>query len=138
MNKIFDKNFLMLFGLFSFAIFLRIVFDKNPYNRNILAAINILSLWYVIYCILDSANKEFSKLLKKNKTIGEKIKIKKKKYFKKNKNLLSMIILVIGLLYMIFFANSITNDILGLIALFLSIESDCLDILIAEIFSKQK
>lgn len=133
-----DKNFWVLVGVFIIASVVRVVFDDNTYIVNIIGGINIFSFWYVIYLILDNVRTIFYKLLKENQQIGDKIKTKKIKEFKKFYKYLDVIILIIGMVYILFWANSIVNDIIALAALFFSIETDCVSRLIATAFAKRK
>lgn len=137
-RDLYDKNFLVLIGVFLIASVVRVVFDNNIYIINIIGGINILSFWYVIYLILDNVREIFYKLLKENQQIGSKIKTKKVKEFKKFYTCSGVIILIIGMVYILFWANSIVNDIIALAALFFSIETDCVSRLIATVFAKRK
>ena len=133
-----SKNCLVLFGVFISVSLIRVLLNFNQYIINIIAVINITAFWYVIYLILGNAEKKFSEKLKNNKRIGEQIKIKKKKHFKRCLCVIRCVILVIGLCYSFIFANPIINDIIGIGALFLSIETDYIADVIQDKFYKMK
>lgn len=132
------NNFFIILGLFIVASIARIVFDSNQYVLHIIATINIISLWYVLYLIIEGSDNLFKSLLKNNNVVGDNIKIKKRILFKRIVQYIRILILILGLIYIIFFANSIINDILGLFALFLSIETEHLCDFIANHFNNKK
>lgn len=119
-----SKNFIVLFGVLIFVAFLRIVLREHERIDNIIAGINIVSLWFVTYLILENAEMRYFDRLKKDINFGEHTKIQKKKYFKKIIKWLRIIIFILGIFYMIIFANPVVNDIIGSSSLFLSIEED--------------
>ena len=119
-----NKSFLLLLGVLIFAAFIRITLNENIHIDNIIASINIISLWFVIYLILEDAENKFLNKLQENTKIGEQIKRKKQKYFKTIMRWTKFIIFIFGILYMIIFANCIVNDIIGFVSLFLSIEEE--------------
>lgn len=121
-----NNNFLIVLGVFIVASALRIILNKNIYIINIIGAINIIAFWYVFYLILDQTKNFFYKQLNETSFIGEQVKLKKKKYFKRNMNISKSLIFILGLIYMFFLANSIINDIISLGALFLSIQTNCI------------
>lgn len=133
-----SKSCILLFGVLILASGIRIVLNTNPYILNIVAGINIISLWFVIYIILDDAEDTFFKRLKDNKIIGEQTKIKKKKHFKSILKWTRIIVFILGLIYIFIFADGIVNDILGLLSLFLSIETDYISDYIQDKFYKEK
>ena len=63
---------------------------------------------------------------------------KKEKSFKYIFNAISVFLLIIGLVYIFVFANSIANDIIALWALFLSIETECICTFVSTIFINRK
>lgn len=65
-------------------------------------------------------------------------KIKKRTHFNFVINIIKVIIFIMGLLYMFIFANTITNDIISFISLFLSIEEKSIYNFIQDIFYKKK
>lgn len=138
MNINSSKNCILLFGALIIASAIRGIFDTHPNITNIVAAINIMSFWFVVYLILEEAENKFLQRLKDNKIIGEQIKIKKKKHFKFVLKWTRIIIFVLGLLYIFVFADGIINDIIGLASLFLSIETDYISNYIQDKFYKKK
>lgn len=138
MNNTNSKSFFIITGMFIAASGIRIILDGNKYILNIVATINIISLWYVFYLILDSSEKYFTKEIDNTKIRGEKIKRKKKKAIKKFSNILSLLILGLGILYIFKLANPVINDIIGLCALFLSIETEYIYKYITNIFINAK
>lgn len=133
-----SPNFLILLGILLLATFIRIVLRSNQYIDNIIAGINIISLWFVVYLILEKSKRKFIKRLKQNKIIGIQTKIKKRTHFNFVINIIKVIIFIMGLLYMFIFANAITNDIISFISLFLSIEEKSIYNFIQDIFYKKK
>lgn len=120
-----NNNFLILLGVFIITSALRIVLNKSPYIVNIIGAINIIAFWYVFYLILEQTELTFIKQLTKTSIIGEQVKIKKKKHFKMHINIAKLSVFILGLTYF-FFANPVSNDIISLGALFLSIQTDAI------------
>lgn len=139
MIRIYNKNFLILLVAFVGASAFRVFLNESEYLDKVVAFINIASILYVLYLILEQAGEYLSLLLDKNKTIfGEKVANKKKMYYKKKANFLNLIFLFIGILYPLFFANAIINDIIGFIALFLSIETEYIANGVGNMFYKKK
>lgn len=136
--KTISNNFLILLCLLIGASAIRFFFDQNTYIVNILSFINIVSLLYVFYLILEQSSKHFVFLVDNNEQFGVHIKNKKKVSFKKRTNKMRLILLLIGILYSLKFANSIINDIIGMVALFLSIQSDYIAESIGVYFYKRK
>lgn len=124
MIKTIDKNFLILLVAFIAASAIRCLLDKNKYINNIVAFINTISLLYVFFIIIENAGKELISLLKNNQAFGNLTKNKKKSHFSRKSNIVQIILLIIGIIYSLFVANPIINDIVGFIALFLSIQTD--------------
>ena len=133
-----SKNFILLFGVLIFVAFIRVILRTNNNIDNIIAGINIVSLWFVTYLILENAENKFSKRLQENTIIGEQTKLKKSVHFKLVMKYTKIIIFIFGVLYMILFANCIANDILGFISLFLSIEEEYIYNFIQDCFYKKK
>ncbi len=133
-----SKNFILLFGVLIFVAFIRVILRTNNNIDNIIAGINIVSLWFVTYLILENAENKFFKRLQENTIIGEQTKLKKSIHFKLVMKHIKIIIFIFGVLYMIFFANCIVNDILGFISLFLSIEEEYIYNFIQDRFYKKK
>lgn len=133
-----SKGCILLFGVLISVSTIRVVLQENPYIDNIVSVINIISLWFVTYIILEDAENNFLKRLKDNKILGEHTKIKKKTYFKSILKWIKIIIFVLGLVYIFIFANSTVNDIIGLLSLFLSIETDYFSDYIQDMFYKKK
>lgn len=123
MNKTVNKNFLILLSIFIVVSFLRYLLDDNEYIDKIIASINVVSISYVFYLVLDKSNNKMKKLLRKDSLIGEETKKKKEYYFKVRFNLISLVIFVIGLTYTLIGANAIVNDIIGFFALFFSLQT---------------
>lgn len=133
-----SKNFILLFGVLIFVAFIRVILRTNSNIDNIIAGINIVSLWFVTYLILENAENKFFKRLQENTIIGEQTKLKKSVHFKLVMKYIKIIIFIFGVLYMILFANCIANDILGFISLFLSIEEEYIYNFIQDCFYKKK
>lgn len=133
-----SKNFILLFGVLIFVAFIRVILRTNNNIDNIIAGINIVSLWFVTYLILENAENKFFKRLQENTIIGEQTKLKKNVHFKLVMKHIKIIIFIFGVLYMILFANCIANDILGFISLFLSIEEEYIYNFIQDCFYKKK
>lgn len=133
-----SKNFILLFGVLIFVAFIRVILRTNNNIDNIIAGINIVSLWFVTCLILENAENKFSKRLQENTIIGEQTKLKKSAHFKLVMKYTKIIIFIFGVLYMILFANCIVNDILGFISLFLSIEEEYIYNFIQDCFYKKK
>lgn len=133
-----SKNFILLFGVLIFVAFIRVILRTNNNIDNIIAGINIVSLWFVTYLILENAENKFFKRLQENTIIGEQTKLKKSVHFKSVMKHIKIIIFIFGVLYMILFANGIVNDILGFISLFLSIEEEYIYNFIQDCFYKKK
>lgn len=123
MNKQKNNNFLILLGVFIIISALRIVLNKNPYIVNIIGAINVIAFLYVFYLILEQTEQTFIEELPIHSCCGKQVIIKKKKYFKRIINVTKPLILILGLIYC-FFASSVSNDIISLGALFLSIQTE--------------
>lgn len=138
MIKTINKNFLILMALFTFASFIRILLDNTPWLDNGIAFINIISLLYVIYLLFEDSGNHLNSLLIDNQIIGEQIKQRKRKYFRKKVNAYSIFLLIIGIIYSFFLANSIANDIIAMIALFLSIQSNYIATSIANYLNRKK
>lgn len=138
MNREDNKNFLIFLGVFILASVVRFVFDKNEYVLNIIAGINIIALWYICYMILESVQKKFTDKISKTEHIGDGVKIKKMKHFKHHIRFYQGCILLVGLLYVILWANAIVNDIISLCALFLSVEESCICMYIQDYFFNKK
>lgn len=136
--KTINKNFLILLSIFVGASALRFFLDGNKYIDNIIAFINTASLLYVFYLSLDDAGSHLLKLLQENEILGEHIKDKKKSYFRKTNNIICIITLILSIVYSLIFSNSILNDIVGMIALFISIQSEYISTSIGEIIYKKK
>ena len=78
------RNFIILSTAFIAASFFRVALDGQDYINNVIAFINVISLLFVCYLILDLSLVHFNDLLNESNDIfGEKIKKKKRKYFKK-------------------------------------------------------
>ena len=92
----------------------------------------------MIYLILENAQNKFYIRLKNNTVLGRQTKIKKNNYFKKVIKWIEIVIFILGISYVIFFANSIINDIIGSFSLFLSIEEEYIYNLVQDIFYKKK
>lgn len=138
MIRTINKNFLILLGVFIGASVLRISLDKSEYINNIISFINVASLLYVFYLILENSGKQLIHLLNQDNILGEHIKGKKKLYYKSTTNWICIISLIWGIVYSLFFSNCITNDIIGTIALFLSIQADYISISIGYFFYKKR
>lgn len=138
MKKTINKTFLILLGLFIGASATRIYLNNYAYINNIVAFINVASLLYVCYLIFEDAEKYFDEKQNNITYLGDSIKNKKQDIFKTSSNVMSIILMIIGVFYSLFFADSIANDIIGFIALFLSIESGYLSMSLARCFLKIK
>ena len=132
------SNFFIILGLFIIASIARVAFDTNQYILHIIATINIISLWYVLYLIFAESDDLFKSFLRNNNIIGENIKVKKRVLFKRVVKISEILILALGILYIIFVESSIVNDILGLLALFFSIETEYLCNFLANYFNGKK
>ena len=83
-SKSSPRNFIMLVTAFIAASFFRVVLNNQKYINNVIAFINIISLLFVCYIILDLSFNHFNDLLNAaDDVFGEKIKKKKRKYFRK-------------------------------------------------------
>lgn len=133
MIKPLNKNFLILLFVFISASIFRWIFDQNEYINNIIALVNVVSLIYVRFLIIDMTETHLDLLLDKVDYLGDKVKEKKIKHFIRKNNRYSICIIILGILYVLWLANAIINDIIGFAALFMSIESDY----IAELNSKK-
>lgn len=132
------KNFIILLGVFISASSLRVVLNNHVYITNVIASINVIAFWYVIYDILEKAQNKLMERISKNDKIGEQVRKKKKKYFKSRTRIFIFISFILGVLYIVVLANPIINDIISLGALFLSIESDYIYNFVQNIFYKLK
>ena len=132
------KNFIILLGVFISASFLRVVLNNHVYITNVVASINVIAFWYVVYDILEKAQNKLMERISKDDKIGELVRRKKKKYFKNRRMIFIFISFILGVLYIVVLANPIINDIISLGALFLSIESDYIYDFIQDIFYKLK
>lgn len=133
------KNFVMLLIVFIAAIFFRVLLTNYIYINNIIGCINTISCIFVCCLIFETAEKRFTILLNNSSSIlGNKIKRHKQNYFNKIYKLCIIILLVLSILYFIFWANSIINDIISFISLFLSIETDYIGVCIGEFIFKKK
>lgn len=133
-----SNNFIVILGLFIFACAIRIVLNSNNYIINIIGAVNIIAFWYVLYLILDNSKNKFMERIHKLDIIGDITKTKKKKHFICHLNIAKIIVFILGLAYIFFFASSIVNDIISLTALFLSIETDYVYNVIQDYYFKKK
>jgi hypothetical protein len=133
-----NGHFILLLGVFIFAAFIRTILNSSKNIVSVIASINIVSLWFVIYLILENAQNKFYIRLKNNTVLGRQTKIKKNNYFKKAIKWIEIVIFILGISYVIFFANSIINDIIGSFSLFLSIEEEYIYNLVQDIFYKKK
>lgn len=138
MIKTINKTFLILFCIFFIASALRIVFDKSIFIDNIISALNVASFLYVFYMIFDNSGDYLAGLLNSNKLLGENTIEKRKNYFKKHSNRVCVFAAFTGIVYSIFLANSIVNDIIGFTALFLSLQSNYISEIVGKIFYKKK
>lgn len=133
------RNFIMLSTAFIAASFFRVALDGQDYINNVIAFINVISLLFVCYLILDLSLVHFNDLLNESNDIfGEKIKKKKRKYFKKIYIVISVFLLIIGVFYFSVIADPIINDIISFVSLFLSIETECIANRIGEFYFKKK
>lgn len=138
-SKSSQRNFIMLVTAFIAASFFRVVLNNQKYINNVIAFINIISLLFVCYIILDLSFNHFNDLLNAaDDVFGEKIKKKKRKYFRKVYIVFSIFLLVIGVFYFSVIANPIINDIISFVSLFLSIETECIANTIGEFYFKKK
>lgn len=129
------KNFVMLLAVFAAAIFFRVLLTKYAYINNIIGCINTISCIFVCCLIFEVAEKRFTILLNNSSNIlGNKIKKHKQKYFNKIYKQCIITLLILSILYFIFWANSIVNDIISFISLFLSIETDYIGICIGGVY----
>lgn len=133
MIKTYNKDFIILLFLFVAASLFRYVYNQSEYINNIIALINIASLIYVRFLIIDITKTGFNSLLSDAKHLGDKIKEKKIQHFRKKTNRYSIFMITLGILYVTWLANPIVNDILGFAAFFMSIQSNY----IAELNSKR-
>ena len=138
MIKTIDKNFLILFFVFLGASAFRIFLDSNNYIDNIVAFINVISAFYVICLIIEDASNYLIELLSINKILGKETQEKKKKYFKKYANITRIFIVIFGFIYTFFFSKPFINDIIGFVALFLSIQTKYISESIGKMFYKKK
>lgn len=138
MIKTINKTFLILFCIFFSACALRIGLDKFIFIDKIISVLNVASFLYVFYIIFDNSGHHLVSLLNNNKAFGENIIENKKNYFKKFSNIVCVFVAIIGIVYSIFLANSIVNDIIGFTALFLSLQSDYISETLGKIFYKKK
>lgn len=138
MSKKGDNSFFVILGLFIIASIARIAFDSNKYILHIIATINIVSLWYVLYLILEKSDILLKNHLNNDVVISERIKVKKRTLFKNEVKILKILILILGVAYIVICSNGIVNDILGLLTLFFSIEEEVLCKLIAKYFNSVK
>lgn len=77
-SKSSPRNFIMLVTAFIAASFFRVVLNNQKYINNVIAFINIISLLFVCYIILDLSFNHFNDLLNAaDDVFGEKIKKKK-------------------------------------------------------------
>lgn len=133
------RNFIMLITVFIAASFFRVVLDNQKYINNVIAFINVISLLFVCYLILDLSLVRFNDLLNKsNNVFGEKVKKNKRNYFNKIYIAISIFLLVIGVFYFSIIANPIINDIISFVSLFLSIETEFIANKIGEFYFKKK
>lgn len=137
MIKTINKNFLILLGIFIGASALRVLLNNTPYIDIVIAFINITSLLYVFYLIVEDSLKCLNNLIEAHPNIGYKIKEKKRNHFKKFNNLICVFVLVIGVLYSLLMANSVVNDIIGTITLFMSIQSTYISECIGILYNKK-
>ena len=94
-SKSSPRNFIMLVTAFIAASFFRVVLNNQKYINNVIAFINIISLLFVCYIILDLSFNHFNDLLNAaDDVFGEKIKKKKRKYFRKVYIVFSIFLLV--------------------------------------------
>lgn len=129
----------MLLTAFIAASFFRVVLNNQKYINNVVAFINVISLLFVCYLILDSALSYFNELLENcSNTFGEKIKKKKRKYFNKVYLGTAMFLSLAGIFYFSIVANPIINDIISFISLFLSLETEYFAKKIGELCFKKK
>lgn len=133
MIKTLNKNFIILLFVFAAASIFRWLFNQSEYINNIIALINIVSLIYVRFLIIDITKNDFSSLLDEAEHLGDKIKEKKIQHFSRKTNRYSIYMIILGIFYVFWLANPITNDIFGFAALFMSLQSDY----IAELNSKR-
>ncbi len=138
MKKILDGKGLILFLVVIVASFVRVIFDANEYINNIIATINVVSILYVYYAIVDLAEEHFKLKIKKVEYIGVVIQNKKIGLFKRCINIIWLVLIVVGALYIMFLANAIINDIISLFALFLSIETNLLSDEISDYFCNMR
>lgn len=74
-SKSSPRNFIMLVTAFIAASFFRVVLNNQKYINNVIAFINIISLLFVCYIILDLSFNHFNDLLNAaDDVFGEKIK----------------------------------------------------------------
>lgn len=138
MIKTIDKNFLILFFVFLGASAFRIFLDSNSYIDNIVAFINVISAFYVLCLIIENSSEYLVKLLNDSNFLGKDTQEQKKKHFKKYANIIRVSVLVFGSIYTFVFAKSFINDIIGFVALFLSIQTKYISESIGKLFFKKK
>lgn len=135
MKKILDGKGLILLIVVIAASFVRVVFDDNVYINNIIATINVVSVLYVYYAITVLSEKQFKLKVKETEFIGVMIQNKKIRLFNNFINIIWVVLILVGTLYIIFIADARINDIISLFALFLSIETNLLSDEISDYFS---
>lgn len=138
MIKTLNKNFVILLFVFISASIFRWVFDQSEYINNIIALVNVVSLIYVRFLIIDITKTDFSSLLDVANYLGDKIKEKKMQHFIRKTNRYSIYVIILGILYVFWLANAIINDIIGFAALFMSIQSDYIAELNSKMIFKKK
>lgn len=137
-NSTYNKNFILLFCIYIVACFVRIFFNKSLYIINIVSLINMISFDFIIFSICDTVEKELIDLLKSQKFVGPKLKTKKFNYFKNIINFICITLAIVTVIYAFCFANNIVNDVIGLTALFCSIETEYICESIVKFFYKIK
>lgn len=138
-NKKAFKNFLILMIAFIAAIFFRVVLADNPYIDNVIGFINVISCLFVCCLIFEVAENMFLNRLDSSKTIlGDKIRKHKKQFFDRFYIFSLLLLLILGIFYFVFMANSITNDAISFVALFLSIETDYIGVSIGNLLFNKR
>ncbi|MEJ8553613.1 hypothetical protein [Tepidibacter sp. Z1-5] len=118
---------LIMVALIIIRIYLEFITKNTDITNKVLSSINVIALVFVIINIYIKAYKKMEKVHNKigKQRNGHHIKANKHMIkFKKRFNIVIVILIFIGAIYIIFIGNTFMNDILTTIALVLSIEDE--------------
>lgn len=126
-----NKKVLTLTVATIILIFLRCSFNENEQLMYVITGINIVSTVYVIYTILERVSSAIENRIKATRTPKDVLE-REIKNTRNKKNIISMIVIIGMIAFWLWGRTSLSNDILSIITLWISIIDEELVNIIAE------